>query len=807
MCTLWRSICSKVSTPLIHQSPLADLGTSDLLSRHVNKCHSTEKKPAPAQNNNRRKPRQLSTSPATLPPPAPQFGQPAYGQGAQIDSNASADPFSNGYQQSPRRNSAAHSFEAGDPPSLSSSSLASNSSASASVDSLPHSATEPVFHLPQQHYNPHQHFGRQWASNSYPYMQSFDGTAVSDSLHLFEQKMDLPFPQPAHGVHQYNDLPTPMGYPGAPFRPSSSEQSNSLDPFIPNQFASMQALGNAGPLDSTAYMPSLHQTQASATTRTANGITRADGTFSSAFGLMSLDDPNVLAGISADGIPFFDNAMAGQNGVTDIHSMLSQNNFMLPDGSNNLPTPNTRERENNALRDLWSAFLRDPTTGLKADGTEMGRPEFPTPAHPQMHRRSSSYGGSGTSKAPGQPPLSHSNSNPTANDVKPNITTAMPGSVVQRLEDQVSKLEAVAIPASTVLSGGSDGLKSYEEAILSRKAPVLKLPTKMKTRDGTSVTTSSILPPLSQSGRMTTMGGGVGSLHALQQQPLPTAAGVSSVPVGSTPNSALQQHLQQFGPEGRPVIAMPKPRSRRPSNATGPPSRPTSANSGGPGGGIGSNYASQPNSRPGTASSAGGGYGNPSASPPQIPHAHSQPNSRPPTAAGMSPSHNFAYAPPPLHYSVSPTGAAYNFQPGSLPAESSMSPTAHQVVSALSSAGMIDNSTSVVNRPSYKRLASQTLEPATTKRPHIRRGDTNFNATNEEGFDSDATSDAERSVTSERSYSGHEHYASAGPNGPVYGRGWSGTMMSGYTNGARRMSEPAVAAPRMIMRMPAGANQ
>lgn len=118
---------------------------------------------------------------------------------------------------------------------------------------------------------------------------------------------------------------------------------------------------------------------------------------------------------------------------------------------------------------------------------------------------------------------------------------------------------------------------------------------------------------------------------------------------------------------------------------------------------------------------------------------------------------------------------------------------------------MLDNSNIASTRPTYKRLASQTLEPASAKRPHFRRGDTNFNPTNDDAFDSDATSDAERSVTSERSYSGHEHYVTAGPNGPTYGRGWSGPMMRGYTNGARRMSEPAVAATRMAMRMPAGA--
>jgi len=116
----------------------------------------------------------------------------------------------------------------------------------------------------------------------------------------------------------------------------------------------------------------------------------------------------------------------------------------------------------------------------------------------------------------------------------------------------------------------------------------------------------------------------------------------------------------------------------------------------------------------------------------------------------------------------------------------------------------MDAGATTAARPTYKRLASQTLEPTSAKRPHFRRGDTNFNPTPEDGFESEGGSDA-GSIHSERSYSGHEYaYASAGPNG--YGRPWGVTMpVNGYGASARRMSEPAVAAPRMAMRMPAGA--
>jgi len=121
---------------------------------------------------------------------------------------------------------------------------------------------------------------------------------------------------------------------------------------------------------------------------------------------------------------------------------------------------------------------------------------------------------------------------------------------------------------------------------------------------------------------------------------------------------------------------------------------------------------------------------------------------------------------------------------------------------------MLDsNSGANRDRPSYKRLASQVLEPTSNKRPHLRRGDTNFNPTPEDGgnndgamdgFDSEGLSDA---GGSERAY-GYEQRSAWGPGGPG-GFGHEGNM-NAFMNGVRRMSEPAVAAPRMMMRMPGG---
>ncbi|KAG8750003.1 hypothetical protein FRC14_000884, partial [Serendipita sp. 396] len=430
---------------------------------------------------------------------------------------------------------------------------------------------------------------------------------------------------------------------------------------------------------------------------------------------------------------------------------------------------------------MWAAFMKDPTAQLRPDGTEMPRPDFPTPSgntttnvanaeqdasqgqgQGQIHRRSSSYSSGTNAQAIPHMPMAQQTLQGGAN-------------VVKKLEDQVSNPDSGSQNQNQAQGQGqvahrigtisADDLKSYEEAVLARKAPVLKMPSKIKTREspssgsatatpGTGTSSigtgpsppsligstqpsslpphsasgvlpplsalSSILPPLAPGSRPggSSVGGSVGSL--LQNtQVLTTAAGASGVPVVPF---ALHPHASMVGMASgggvggnpdRPVIAMPRSRSRsRPStaNGTGPPSRPSSATTGisiGPNGMIINhipiNPNSQPPSRPGTASSnASVAAGAPGSSHPQqygmqqmsptpshqsttgmYSHPHSQPGSRPSTShagysqsgtsggggggisnGAMSPS--FAYMPPPpSHAPPMPPGS----HPGSLPGE------------------------------------------------------------------------------------------------------------------------------------------
>ncbi|KAJ7458428.1 hypothetical protein FB451DRAFT_1563845 [Mycena latifolia] len=82
--------------------------------------------------------------------------------------------------------------------------------------------------------------------------------------------------------------------------------------------------------------------------------------FSSAFGLMSLDGPNVLAGLAPDGVPLFSRAHPqtphGQGG--EKHMQLAPPLACQPYGS----TPGTREAETRELREFWQAYMRTPLT-------------------------------------------------------------------------------------------------------------------------------------------------------------------------------------------------------------------------------------------------------------------------------------------------------------------------------------------------------------------------------------------------------------------------------------------------------------
>ncbi|KAG1736314.1 hypothetical protein EDB19DRAFT_1721448 [Suillus lakei] len=84
-----------------------------------------------------------------------------------------------------------------------------------------------------------------------------------------------------------------------------------------------------------------------------------EGGFSSAFGLMSIDDPNVLAGLSTDGVPFFSSAAMN----------------MRPHSPNATPMP-PKALSQQQLRDRGMSLSALPTPGLEVP---CAMPQSPSP--------------------------------------------------------------------------------------------------------------------------------------------------------------------------------------------------------------------------------------------------------------------------------------------------------------------------------------------------------------------------------------------------------------------------------------------
>ena len=325
-----------------------------------------------------------------------------------------------------------------------------------------------------------------------------------------------------------------------------------------------------------------------------------------------------------------------------------------------------------------------------------------------------------------------------------------------------------------------EALKSYEEAILARKAPILKLPLKLKARDAANTTSgSSVLPSISQTNRsIPGNSGGVASLASGAQ--LPTIAAASSVPPGSTPNQGLAA-LQQHG-QPRLVLPLPKPRSR-PGTATGhyssdqsptsvthsapatpihmhsaPPSRP----------GTSIGQYSQVDSRPGGSTSAGLNAG-------------ANNDSRPSTAGSSASNSNWQPG-----YAVHP-GPGQMLPPPHIPSqEKQLAEYSAAMSAALSMSGNLSASPASA-RPSYKRLASQILESSAVKR--ARDDLNNTSAIEDDDDDDEHPHQLQREGSTESNEPGSSAAVSSmgSHSGHSSSFGHDGVSFAEY----RRMSEPS----------------
>jgi hypothetical protein len=178
--------------------------------------------------------------------------------------------------------------------------------------------------------------------------------------------------------------------------------------------------------------------------------------FSSAFDLLSLDDANVLAGLSNDGVPFF--SSGGMNIPSDPNTtpmpQKSTSGSARLGGTigthNGSSTPgSSREAESRELSDFWRAYMRTPLTAPAFDAAPAGT-------------------------------LANQNLTPSANGPRRARVSSLPSVKTPTVEQQPPQfltkengVEANASSLRTTLSGQTgEDLQSYQAAVLARKAPM-----------------------------------------------------------------------------------------------------------------------------------------------------------------------------------------------------------------------------------------------------------------------------------------------------------------------------------------------
>lgn len=179
-----------------------------------------------------------------------------------------------------------------------------------------------------------------------------------------------------------------------------------------------------------------------------------EGGFSSAFGLMSLDDPAVLAGEATDAQPFFwnipDPTFPPPANLPSSRPQLLQRpstSSSIPYAASFTPSSNrtptaSREAETRELREFWKAYLRTPLSGSLMSTPQAEQQQ----QHAQQHKLNTPTEGYKRQRV---------SSLPSVKTPGPSIHGTIEASSVR-----------------PTLHGNPDDLRSYEAAVLARKTPV-----------------------------------------------------------------------------------------------------------------------------------------------------------------------------------------------------------------------------------------------------------------------------------------------------------------------------------------------
>ncbi|KAI0656366.1 hypothetical protein C8Q70DRAFT_331473 [Cubamyces menziesii] len=204
-----------------------------------------------------------------------------------------------------------------------------------------------------------------------------------------------------------------------------------------------------------------------------------EGGFSSAFGLMSLDDPNVLAGLSNDGAPFFSGLNPFTPGGNGGLSLQTPTQDLLAQ----LKSAGGREgMDSKEMRDFWKMYLRTPLTGPNSGGGLMFPLQTPTGPGSQL-------GQSLANQAAGRPSPTRRHSRVASlpsMKTPPLYADDRLGNAYSRGSEHYDSHQqgqhqqggapggvagAYNSTVRTTLHDAED-LKSYEQAVLARKAPI-----------------------------------------------------------------------------------------------------------------------------------------------------------------------------------------------------------------------------------------------------------------------------------------------------------------------------------------------
>jgi hypothetical protein len=209
---------------------------------------------------------------------------------------------------------------------------------------------------------------------------------------------------------------------------------------------------------------------------------------------MSIDDPNVISGLSVDGAPFFSSAamnMPPQD--PNVTPMPVKQRDRGNTVSTSLPPPPglARETETRELRDFWKAYIHTPLVA-------------PSPSEPETTTQSGTAPSQRHPSSPNGTRRVRVASLPSVKTPTADVIEYVNGS--QYASTPLASHGANGSAARATLNGNADDLRSYEAAVLARKAPKLNFALR-RGRETTSASSASPPEPPSREITISTVDG------------------------------------------------------------------------------------------------------------------------------------------------------------------------------------------------------------------------------------------------------------------------------------------------------------